>query len=134
MDLPVRELAGVALKHPAHRCTARDLWPTELDELSKAHQADLDRYLSDFAKPIRNIANEVSCVGCGSLLTAAHPDTAKRLGRTVDVDEQTGEGRCLGCGYPLRALHNIVSREGRLLVQLVGFPLLYHPHSTSRNN
>jgi hypothetical protein len=134
LDTPVREVAGHTLAHPAVPCTARDLWPTELDELSPAHREDLDHYLRDFSKPIRNIADEVSCIGCGQQLTARTQRTADELGRTVDVDEKTGEGRCVKCGYPLRALHMMYSRDGLLLVRLVGFPLLYHPHSTKRAN
>jgi hypothetical protein len=115
-------------------CTARDLWPTELDELSPAHQADLDHYLRDFSKPIRNIADEILCFACNAQLTARTKATADRLGQTADVDEKTGEGRCLKCAYPLRALHRIYSRTGQFLVELKGFPLLYHPNSTHRSS
>lgn len=134
LEMPVREVAGRPLKNLAYVCTAKDLWPNDLRELSDAHQQDLDNYLRDFARPIRNIADEVSCLACGAQLTARTEKTAKRLGRTVDVDEETGEGRCLGCGYPLRALHRMYSREGQLLVRLVGFPLMYHPNSTLRSS
>lgn len=134
IEAPVRELAGHTLAHPAYRCSVRDLWPTEAKELSGSHQQDLENYLSDFARPVRNIADEMSCIGCGAQLTARTQQTADKIGRTVDVDEETGEGRCLKCGYPLRALHMIYSRQGQLLVKLVGFPLLYHPGSTSRNS
>lgn len=133
LEMPVRSLSGRELKHPAYVCTARDLWPKGLDELLPAQQQDLDNYLRDFARPIRNMADEVSCLGCGSQLTARTETTAKSLGQTVEADLRTGEGRCLHCGYPLRALHKMYSREGELLVQLSSFPLLYHPHSTKRN-
>lgn len=134
IELPVRKLAGRELKHPAYVCRAVDLWPSEIRELSDQHHQDLDNYLRDFARPIRNIADEMSCLGCGAQLTARTEKTAQKLGRTVDVDEETGEGRCLNCGYPLRALHMMRSRQGQLLVRLVGFPLLYHPNSTKRNS
>lgn len=130
--MPTREVAGRPLHHDAYVCRAKDLWPTELKELSQSHQEDLDRYLRDFARPIRNIADEMSCIACGSQLTARTEKTAKKLGRTVEVDEETGEGRCLQCGYPLRALHRMYARDGQLLVRLIGFPLLYHPLSTKR--
>lgn len=134
LEIPTRELAGRTLKHPVYVCRAKDLWPSELAELSAAQIQDLDFYLRDFARPIRNIADEVSCCGCGAQLTAKTEKTAKKIGRTVDVDETTGEGRCLSCGYPMRALHRMYSRTGQLLVLLKGFPLCYHPNSTSRTS
>lgn len=131
--MPARQLAGTEFKHLAYRCKATDLWPNDVKELSAAHQHDLDVYLGDFARPIRNIADEVSCFACGAQLTARTQETADKLGKTVECDEVTGEGRCLGCGYPLRALHLMYSTEGQLLVRLMGFPLLYHPYSTKRS-
>jgi hypothetical protein len=130
--MPVRTVAGRELKHPAYVCTARDLWPKDLDELTKSQQEDLDRYLKDFAKPIRNIADEVSCLACGKQLTARTEKTAQQIGQTVEANPDTGEGRCINCGYPLRALHQMFSRTGQLLVKLSGFPLMYHPNSTQR--
>lgn len=134
IELPVRTLAGRELKHPAYVCRARDLWPRGVDELEESKEQDLNNYLRDFARPVRNIADEVDCLGCGAQLTARTEKTAKRLGRTVEIDEKTGEGRCLSCGYPLRALHMMYSRQGQLLVRLESFPLMYHPNSTKRNS
>lgn len=133
--MPTRTVAGRELKHPAYVCRGRDLLlPSEMEAVTPEQLHDLDFYLRDFARPIMNIADEVSCVACGSLLTAKSEKTARKLGRTVDVDEQTGEGRCLNCAYPLRAIHRIYSRSGQLLVRLVGFPLMYHPLSTKRDS
>jgi hypothetical protein len=134
IDAPVREVAGTTLAHPAYRCSVRDLWPTEMARFKGSHVQDMENYLADFAQPVRNIADEMSCIGCGAQLTARTQQTADRIGRTVEVDEESGEGRCLKCGYPLRALHMIYSREGQLLMKLVGFPLLYHPASTCRSS
>lgn len=132
--MPTRTVAGRELKHPAYVCRAIDLWPTELGELAESYRQDLDNYLKDFARPVRNIADEVDCIGCGAQLTARTEKTAKRLGQTVEVHPDTGEGRCIKCGYPLRALHKMHGRDGKLLVRLASFPLCYHPSSTSRNN
>jgi hypothetical protein len=131
--MPTRTVAGRELKHPAYVCGAKDLLlQSEMEVVTPDQLQDLDSYFRDFARPIMNIADEVSCVACGAMLTAKSEKTAQKLGRTVDVDEETGEGRCLKCGYPLRAIHRIYSRTGQLLVRLVGFPLMYHPLSTKR--
>lgn len=132
LEMPTRTAGGRSLKNPAYVCTARDLWPTELDELTEDYRHDLDCYLRNFCRPVRNIADEVKCVACDAQLTARLQSTADKLGRTVEIDERTGEGRCIKCGYPLRAVHRMYGSDGRLLVSLVGLPLMYHPHATER--
>lgn len=135
-ERPALTCNGIVLANPAYHCKPVDLWPNDLKEAKPEWIPPMERYLFDFCRPVRTIADEVRCVSCDRQVTGAYVHLADwRQRKAMSFDEKWPyEGRCLGCGYPARLGHEILSPEGQCLVKLSGFPLFYHPDSTSRIN
>ena len=134
-ERPVRICNGIVLPTPAYICRPEDLWPTEMKEAKSEWIEPIRRYLQDFTRPIRTIADEIRCLACDEQVTGHHVGLIDpRFKNKLDyAPEGTYEGRCTNCGYPCRLLHKIyMPNGGPLLVRLVGFPLFYHPDSTAR--
>jgi hypothetical protein len=136
-EVPVRNYHGVVLANPAYHCRPRDLWPTELDELPMEFWHPLEEYLKRFSRPVRTIADEIRCLACDKQVTGHHvglQDWRYKSAMTYST-EGTCEGRCNGCGYPVRLFHEIRTLDGeKLIVRLNGFPLFYHPDFCSPIN
>lgn len=137
-EIPVRNYNGFVLANPAYHCRHDHLFPPRAGEppVPEGWRMACDLYLANFCKPIRNIANQVSCVACNQLMVAPQ---GKQLANAISWDPNTefGEGRCEGCGYPIRTGHKIweLPRHGRqLLVSLPFFPLCYHPRALEKRS
>lgn len=136
-ETPARHLNGMLLANPAYICRPKDLWPKGYKELKPEWVDPIERYLASFARPIRTIADEIKCVACDRQVTGHHVGLADWRFKTALTysPEGTMEGRCNGCGYPVRVDHKMVmSNGGPLLVHLKGFPLFYHPIATQRTS
>jgi len=134
-ETPVSSVNGFVFKHPATHCRVKHLWPPKPGETVPEEWTNaMTLYLANFAEPVRNLANQVQCFACNSLLTGPYgmADWRTRGAISLNTDTPTLEGKCNGCGWPLRAFHEIKLPTGQLLVRLDGFPLLYHPSATER--
>lgn len=134
-ERPVLHCNGIILANEAYHCKAADLWPNGVAEMKPEWEEPIARYLQDFARPVRTIADEIRCLACDKQVTGHHVGLQDwRTKNALEYStEGTCEGRCTGCGYPCRLFHEIfMPNGGPLLVRLNGFPLFYYPDSTAR--
>lgn len=135
-EKPVRIFHSVVFANDAYHCRPIHLWPNEIKDAKPEWLPPMERYLAAFCKPIRTIADEIKCVACDEQVTGHHVgfDHYKYRSNLKFQREGTWEGRCASCGYPCRLKHRIFMPNGQPLVELIGFPLFYHPSATQRNN
>lgn len=136
-EVAVRQMNGILFVNNAYHCRPKDLWPSELVDAKPEWVRAMELYLANFCRPIQSIAREVKCVACDKQLTGAYAhmaDWRHASAVTVNTSSATLEGRCSGCGYPVRCRHEIKLPDGRTLVRLDNFPLCYHPSATERAN
>jgi len=135
-ERPVTQKDGFVFANPAYHARHDDLWPPKAGEEPPrdSWRQAIDLYLANFCRPVRSIANEVKCFACNMLLTKPYAGPGAR-GLTVDPHSPTLEGRCDGCGWPVRCRHEILTlpTEGsQPLVRLDYFPMSYHPSAIER--
>lgn len=136
-ERPVKHLNGVILANDAFHCRPKDLWPNDMEHAKPEWVPYMELYLANFCRPIQSIAKEVKCVACDKQLTGAYAymaDWKSQNAVNFDPGSPTLEGKCDGCGYPVRCKHTIKLPNGQVLVRLDNFPLCYHPSATERKH
>lgn len=93
----------------------------EAIELCAKMNAQLDVYYHHFTDLV-----DRKCIGCGSTLVGKDLVDSYIVGATFEWGLAHGEGHCVECGYPARALHYVKfdNDEGELKFSRV---LQYHP-------
>jgi hypothetical protein len=131
----VRTHNGFVFAHDARHCRIKHLWPKDQGGLKPEWREPIERYLAAFCEPVRTPADEIVCVACGEQVTAHHVGIGdyRYRDKLKYKKEGTWECRCAMCAYPGRMKHTIFfPPTGEPLVQLIGFPLFYHPTATQQ--
>lgn len=134
VDRGIKFVAGKEIYNLAFHCTIKDLWPREHQKAEPQWVESINNYLVDFCRPIRTIADELRCVACNQQVTGHHILLMNQATKhALSWDPSTNEGRCEGCGYPVRVRHTIRTLDGQqVLVDLQDFPLFYHPSAIKK--
>lgn len=125
-DAPARPV------HQPRACAVEDLFTHEplTPEQEGIIQGYRD-YLKDFAAPVV-VEGKRFCHNCGGEFNGL----LSTLGLTSHVAFEWGlthgEGRCSGCGWPMRGHHYAKTETGEQLFTLRNFPLAYMPEHVER--
>lgn len=110
------------------RMTAADIGITAAEDSPEAREliADIDAYLSIFAKPDIMEGLKGGPFQSGKCLKCGAPQGG--LLGVFQWGYANGEGNCAKCGWPARAIHRIKSRDGKELFSRPFESILqYHP-------
>ena len=112
-------------------CTVSDIGLTITGADAPPLVAALNKYLEQFAKPIRHdekksnfLVGDLECLNCGRVLNGA-------LG-TFQWGLCHGEGTCSNCGWPCRLYHSPKDDEGAIFEGTLERMLQYHPNCVSK--
>lgn len=117
---------ATAHAHEPRHCTAADLFSISGDGAEvAAFVAEVDKYLSAFAAPVKNEAGACVCFHCGGVIDGF----LQMLGSGVAYQWGLthGEANCSGCGWPARGIHYPKGEDGEELFSLRNLFLAYHP-------
>jgi len=123
MSRPLREIVEELRGKSLPRCQ----WDSilKINEGGEPPSEDEARTMNEYFNRFLVPNTEMRCVGCGKVQTGI---LAALVGG-FQWGLQHGEGTCVTCGYPARALHYDVS-----FIQRLPFLLQYHPDELKFND